>query len=80
MAGEVPAGTSSAYHELTSKPGKPDSAMVGSSGATLDRLVPVVASALSLPALTCGSDDATLPNSTCASPASTAAAAGPPPL
>ena len=41
-----------AYHELTSKPGNPDSEMVGSSGATFERFRPVVASAFNLPAFT----------------------------
>ena len=38
----------------------------------------MVASAFSLPAFTCGIEEATLPKMSCASPESTAAAAGPP--
>ena len=48
------AGAKIANQVLASKPGKPDSAIVGNSGASLLRLALVTAMALSLPALACG--------------------------
>jgi hypothetical protein len=53
---------------------------VGTSGATLERLAPVVASARSRPAFTNETVEATLATSTCVSPASMPAIAGPAPL
>jgi len=72
----VPVGATKLCHAVTLKPGKPDSSKAGSSGASDERLRPVTASALSLPVLTCCSEAATLPNTSCVSPASTAVAAG----
>ena len=48
----VPAGTAQIDHEVTTRSGKPASAKVGVSGATAERLAPVVAMGFSLPALT----------------------------
>ena len=76
----VLAGKNNAYHDPTSNPGYPDSATVGNYGITLDRCEPVVAKPFNLPCLICATEEATLANITCASPANTAAAAGPPPL
>jgi hypothetical protein len=53
-AGGVPAGTHSPYHEVTSKPGRPDSAAVGISGNDGERLLEVTAIARSLPLRMCG--------------------------
>ena len=50
------AGANTTYHALISKPGKPASIMVGTSGASGERLALVTARALSAPDLTCGSD------------------------
>src|SRR5260221_7446715 len=44
ISGGVLAGTYSAYHDATSKPGTPDSAMVGISGAPANRFAVVTAS------------------------------------
>jgi len=49
ISGGVLAGTNSAYHDDTSKPGIPDSAMVGSSGAVGKRFGVVTASPRSCP-------------------------------
>src|SRR5581483_518218 len=76
----VRAGTSSVYHEGTSTPSMPLSASVGTSGASGVRSGLVTASATRRPARTYASDDAIEPNTICASPASTALAAGPAPL
>jgi hypothetical protein len=51
----VPAGAKRPIQLITSKPGNPASATVGSSGAAADRVLPITASARSLPAFTCGS-------------------------
>jgi len=53
---------------------------VGSSGSTVRRLGLVVASALSLPALTCAAEEATLSTRTGTWPAMTSATAGALPL
>ena len=50
-AGGVPAGASTPYQVLTSKPLKPDSATVGTSGSDELRLAEVTANGRSLPAL-----------------------------
>ena len=50
---------------VESKPGRPDSATVGSSGASAERVRPVTASALSLPSFTCGMPETMLSNSIC---------------
>src|ERR1700704_6866198 len=44
MSGDVFAGPSNAYHPDTSKPGRPDSAKVGNSGAVEGRSIEVTAS------------------------------------
>ena len=54
ISGGVPAGANTPCHEPTSKPGNPDSASVGTSGAIDERLAVVTASARSLPALASG--------------------------
>ncbi len=50
----MPAGPTSPYQVLASKPGKPDSAMVGTLGKLLARLGRVCAMAISLPPWICG--------------------------
>ena len=50
----VPAGASSPNHDIASKPGKPDSAMVGSSGMLGERMSDVTARARKVPARTIG--------------------------
>ena len=54
MSSEVPAGAIRPFHAATSKSGKPASATVGTSGKAEERIALVTASALILPALTCG--------------------------
>ena len=54
----VPAGASRPCHWTVAYPGTPASAMVGASGSKALRSTPLVASALNLPALICGSTDA----------------------
>src|ERR1700676_4427401 len=51
---DVFAGTKKPNHENTSKPGTPDSAMVGISGTTATRSLVVTASPRRLPPFTCG--------------------------
>ena len=55
IALEVPAGASSAYHDTASKPGKPDSAIVGTSGKSGVRFALATPRARSFPAWMCGS-------------------------
>jgi tripartite-type tricarboxylate transporter receptor subunit TctC len=57
-----PAGTKIPNQVLTSNPGRPDSAMVGSSGASGVRLAVVTASARTRPPFTCDRDEAKLSN------------------
>ena len=49
-AGGVPAGATMLYHDVTSKPGNPDSSSVGSAGADAIRFGLATPSARSLPA------------------------------
>src|SRR6266404_2195842 len=51
----VAAGASTPYQTITSKPGRPDSATVGRSGISEERLKLVTASGLNRPALIMGS-------------------------
>src|SRR5688572_31442209 len=61
MSGGVLAGMNSAYHDDTSNPGTPDSAMVGSSGAVGNRRAVVTASPRSWPLRTvCSSEPVVL--------------------
>src|SRR5450631_4927216 len=53
-SGGVRTGTQNANHENTSKPGRPDSAMVGISGTARTRSLVVTASPRRLPAFTAG--------------------------
>jgi hypothetical protein len=53
ISGGVPARTTMPYHDVTSKPGKPLSATVGTSGNWGLRVEPAMASATSLPLFTC---------------------------
>ena len=46
----MPAGPHSPNHRMNSKPGTPDSAIVGTFGSWLERLADVTASARNLPA------------------------------
>ncbi|MCY1202392.1 hypothetical protein D9M72_138780 [compost metagenome] len=57
MAGGVPLGAHRPYQVLMSKPGKPDSAMVGTSGNSATRCATVTATARSLPDLMNGVAD-----------------------
>ena len=54
MAAGVLTGTKKPYHDITSKPGSPDSATVGNSGALGKRSALLTPSARTLPARTCG--------------------------
>src|SRR5207253_8858280 len=54
ISGGVPAGANTPCQEPTSNPATPDSASVGTSGATDERLAVVTASARSLPAFASG--------------------------
>ena len=79
-SGGVLAGATTAIHTPASKPGKPDSATVGTSGRCAERVAPVCAITFSLPAFTCGRIAVGLSESTCTSPATRAITAGAPPL
>ena len=76
----VPAGASRPNHELASKPlTGPASAIVGTSGKAALRSPLVTASAISLPALTCGSADGRLSNIRSIVPPIRSSSAGPEP-
>ena len=79
MSGGVFAGAKSAYHEDTSNPGTPDSAMVGNSGIAGMRFALVTASARSLPALMSGITAPMLLNITSTLPGTRSWSAGPAP-
>ena len=79
-AGGVPAGATMLYHDVTSKPGNPDSSSVGNAGAAAIRFGLATPSARNLPALTCGNADGAPANISCTSPATTAVTAGAMPL
>jgi hypothetical protein len=57
----VALGAKMANHDRTSNPGNPSSCIVGNSGASVERIGPVSAKALSLLALTNGSVEEKLP-------------------
>ena len=80
MSRGVFAGASTMYHALISKPGTPASIIVGNSGASAERVGPVVASALSLPERIMGSDVVIVSNISETWPPSTSASAGAFPL
>src|SRR5258706_7007133 len=61
----VPAGARMPNHELASKPGRPDSAIVGTSGSAGARLSEVTATARTLPDLISASDEGRLSNMIC---------------
>lgn len=73
----VPAGTYSIVHVNTSKPERPSSATVGTSGSDGRRVAVVTASARSLPAFTCGDALTTLSIMIGTCPAMTSISAGP---
>src|SRR6218665_456646 len=79
-SGGVPAGASRPFRAIAPEPGRPDSATVGSSGAAPERLALVTASALSLPAFTCGMAERMVSNISCAWPPITSVSAGALPL
>src|SRR5262249_32261753 len=79
ISGGVPAGAKSALKVSETKPGKPDSIMVGTSGNENQRSAPVTASAVNLPSLISGSTGASATEPTSTVPSSTAMVAGPPP-
>lgn len=60
VSGGVPAGASTPNQVPMSKPFKPASSSVGTSGSAPERLPVVTASARSLPALMCGSTGVTV--------------------
>ena len=72
----MPAGATMLYHEVTSKPGNPDSSSVGSAGADARRFGLATPSARSLPDATWGIADDVPANMTWTSPATTAVTAG----
>jgi hypothetical protein len=76
----VLAGAKSPYHCTTSKPGTPLSAIVGSSGKSGDRFLPVTARPRSLPDLMCPLAATRLGNIIWVVPASVSVTAGPDPL
>jgi hypothetical protein len=57
ISGGVFGGANTPHHEVASNAGRPDSAMVGISGATEVRCREVTATAFSRPPWTCASDD-----------------------
>jgi hypothetical protein len=62
------AGACTPYHAVASNFGKPDSAMVGTSGNAGERFSPVCASARSFPDLICGSVEEKPLNMSCMCP------------
>ena len=74
------AGPKMPYHEVTSKPGSPVSATVGTSGSAGERVAVVTASGRSLPALMCGSTGVMVSNDIRIWPPSRSVASGPLPL
>ena len=70
MSFGVPAGASRPNHGTASKPGKPDSAMVGRSGASAERLIEVMASARNFPSRASGITFTILANDMVMRPAS----------
>ena len=76
----VAAGTMARYITSCSSCGRPASATVGMSGASVERLRLVTASGVILPALTCGSMPGVASTPPFTSPASTAVTAGVLPL
>ncbi|MNV13921.1 hypothetical protein D3C71_1045850 [compost metagenome] len=77
ISGGVPAGANTPNQAATSKPGTPDSAMVGISGANGTRLPVVTASPVSLPARTWGSSGGRLSKMESTCPPKRSATAGP---
>ncbi len=75
----VAAGAKNANHVASSKPGRPDSAIVGRSGASGERVAVVTASPRSLPALMWGSAVGRLSNIRSTCPPSRSVIAGPAP-
>src|SRR5690606_466425 len=73
----VLAGAITANQDCTEKPGRPDSASVGTSGAKGARSSEVTPRARSLPAFTWGSDEGRLSNMESTCPPSRSATAGP---
>src|SRR5215813_11473316 len=76
----MPAGPTMPVNDTETKPGKPLSIMVGTSGACTLRVSPVTAIGRTRPACAAGSEVALFSNENCASPAITACSEGPPPL
>jgi hypothetical protein len=76
----VPAGAIRPNQPEFSKPGKPLSATVGTSGSILDRSALVTASARSLPPVTSGVAAPMLPTTTCTWPAIRSVSAADSPL
>ena len=74
----VPRGASTPNQLVASKPGTPDSATVGKSGMARERVLLVMASALTRPLLICGIPLTTLTRVTGTSPATTAPKAAEP--
>src|SRR5262245_1521480 len=77
--GRSSGGANSALNVPETKPGKPDSIMVGTSGSENQRSAPVTASAVNLPSLISGSTGASATDPSSTVPSSTAMVAGPPP-
>src|SRR5688572_23125361 len=76
MAREVPAGANNALQFEYSKPGYPDSATVGTSGADAVRCALLTAIPLRRPARTCGNTEGMLTKSMCTWPAIKSVMAG----
>ncbi|MNS52612.1 hypothetical protein D3C72_853330 [compost metagenome] len=76
----VAAGARMPNHVPISKPFRPASSMVGTSGSTLERLAVVTASARSLPALMCGSTGVSVSKDMVTCPPSRSVVSGPLPL
>src|SRR5260221_11755907 len=76
----VPLGAIRPNQELTSKPGRPASSTVGTSGMEGERSLVVTASARSLPDFTCGNEEGLYANRHCTLPARRSVTAGALPL
>jgi hypothetical protein len=77
MAAGVPTGASNPFQPSTSKPGRPDSATVGTSGSSGIRSRPVTALARNLPARIWGNTLGGLSNISWQEPEIRSATAGP---
>ena len=80
IAAGVPAGTHSPYHDVTSKPARPDSIAVGMSGNAGERFAEVTTMGRTVPARICPAALPSASKTQSISPATSACVAGPVPL